>query len=396
MSVASLRTCILVLLAVCIRSTAAECAFDCASQCVKCLSRRLEADRQIVAVDVAGCKGDTVGWICARNAATTMLSCLGDAGPVGGGGGGGQCSNALGASYALPLSQTELQLQLQDSQQTGDTRCGASGAACCGSDGSAGACGASGVCGYTIDLSACPEEASASAATSTTAPSASARPVGGCRATDTTDAAVTTVDVAGHVVFSAAARLLSEGMPAWNVGSFGTVLWGVAPLAARGNTTAFFPLQRSVIAPGWRLEAACPANCANLPCEVIVAHYHCVACTRVPQHGNLPAALTPRRGWVPGACVPRFSLAPGATGDISGVNADDRHPMTGYAKVVAAGTTQTIAVDGIPLANVAVFIRQGVDCTDETDCAGGKPNWCAVTRREAACTAPCAPVGLDV
>ena len=143
-----------------------------------------------------------------------------------------------------------------------------------------------------------------------------------------------------------------------------TTLANFPPAFVQANMEAFFPVDiAGVIGADNVLRVACPFNCEEKPCEVFVTTYHCPPCSTATNGGLV--SLLPDAGWEAGSCAPTFQHV-GAEGASGG-----EHPTVAFRKLVSAGSVEELPALTAPLANVAVFVRQGAtECgfADETAC----------------------------
>ena len=155
-------------------------------------------------------------------------------------------------------------------------------------------------------------------------------------------------------------------MPGWKLGGQQIYIYDcLAPPPTHG----FFPDQSTPIPVGASIQVTCPCNKENKPCEVLLAQYHCPACSGA-KNGGWPATL-PGLGWRPGSCSPFMSTTPGP------INQSEEWKTLGWRKLVEAGMTEEIPIVGVPLEHVGVFVRQcAVDCT-QVDPAGDVPGECS-------------------
>ena len=162
------------------------------------------------------------------------------------------------------------------------------------------------------------------------------------------------------------------------------------PAFVQANMAAFFPVDiAGVIGADNVLRVACPFNCEEKPCEVLVATYHCPPCS-TPTNGGL-VSLLPDAGWDTGSCAPTFQQGVDAGFVVADDGADGAtHPTVAFRKLVPAGTVEELPALTAPLANVAVFVRQGATAcdgfADETACNAAMPEcaWEAGTSGEGA------------
>ena len=148
-----------------------------------------------------------------------------------------------------------------------------------------------------------------------------------------------------------------------------TTLANFPPAFVQANMEAFFPVDiAGVIGADNVLRVACPFNCEEKPCEVFVTTYHCPPCS-TPTNGGL-VSLLPGAGWEAGSCAPTFQQGVGAGAEGAG---GVEHPTVAFRKLVSAGAVEELPALTAPLANAAVFVRQGATAcggfADETACA---------------------------
>ena len=140
-----------------------------------------------------------------------------------------------------------------------------------------------------------------------------------------------------------------------------TTLANFPPAFVQANMEAFFPVDiAGVIGADNVLRVACPFNCEEKPCEVFVTTYHCPPCS-TPTNGGL-VSLLPGAGWEAGSCAPTFQQGVGTGAEGAG---GVEHPTVAFRKLVSAGAVEELPALTAPLANVAVFVRQGA-----TACGG--------------------------
>ncbi|KXZ56077.1 hypothetical protein GPECTOR_2g959 [Gonium pectorale] len=153
------------LLLVCVPSSSAfsrrllqsTCDLTCSrlESCITATCSVVDAGSKLVTLDVSGCKGDYVSWVCCASASCTPRAC--NSNTVGMRFANTTCNEAYGVSYVVPRAFVMMPIHLHDGRLVGNRTCtngdnGWGPGQCCA--GGSGNCGAiSNVCDLTLDLS---------------------------------------------------------------------------------------------------------------------------------------------------------------------------------------------------------------------------------------------------
>ncbi|KXZ56066.1 hypothetical protein GPECTOR_2g948 [Gonium pectorale] len=133
------------------------CDLTCSrlESCITATCSPVDAGSKLVTLDVSGCKGNYVSWVCCASASCTPRTC--NSNVAGGQFSGTTCNEAYSAAYVVPIGFMMMPIQLHDGRLAGNRTCGngsngyGPGQCCAGGSGNCGTI--SNVCDLTLDLS---------------------------------------------------------------------------------------------------------------------------------------------------------------------------------------------------------------------------------------------------